>query len=104
MVERVQGFGGGHVMGFGTDAADAVGDARHLFRGPPHAELLEAAQFGDLEVGVGDIALVVEEDLDLAVSFQAGDGIDSDAFHNTASLPAPLVLTRRSNECAMLKR
>ena len=46
----------------------------------------------------------VEENLDLAMPFQAGDGINGDAFHNTASLPAPLVLTRRSNECAMLNR
>jgi len=104
MVEHVQRFGGGNVMRFRADATDAVGDAGHLLGGPVHAELFEAAQFGDLEVGVGDVALIVEEYLDLAMSFQAGDRVYCDSFHNTASLFAPLVFARRNNECAMLKR
>jgi hypothetical protein len=47
----------------------------------PDAEFLEAAQFGDLQVGVGHVALVVQKDVDLAVTFQPRDGIDGNAFH-----------------------
>ena len=48
--------------------------------GRPTTEALESAQFGNLEVRVGDIALVVQEDFDLAVTFQAGDGINCDSL------------------------
>ena len=75
MEQRVQGLGGRHVVRLGTHAADAVGDARHLLGRPADAELLEAAQLGDLEVDVGDVALVVQEDLDLAVAFEPGDRV-----------------------------
>src|SRR3990172_3531727 len=68
-------------MRLGADAADAVGQVGHVLRLPADAELLEAAQLGDLEIGVGDLALVIEEDVDLAVTFQAGNGVDRDALH-----------------------
>ena len=62
--------------------------------GRPTREGLKAAQLRDLEVGVGNIALLVEEDLDLAVPFQAGDGIDGDAVHDVPPFPLlPLTLT-----------
>ncbi len=77
----VQRLGGGHVVGLGADAADAVGQVRHVFGGPAYAEFLEAPQLGDLQVGVGHISLVVEEDVDLAVAFQPRDGVDGNAFH-----------------------
>jgi hypothetical protein len=80
-VDRVGGLGGGHVMGLRADAADAVGQHRHFLHRAAHAEALEAAQFRHLQVGVGDVAGVVQEDLDLAVAFQAGQGIDADALH-----------------------
>ena len=87
VIDRVGGLGGGHVMRLRADAADAVGEQRHLFHRAADAEPLEAAQLGDLEVGVGHVALVVQEDLDLAVAFQAGDGIDRDSLcHVTPSL------------------
>ncbi len=75
VVDRVAGLHAGHVVGFGADAADAGGDARHFLHRTAHAELLEAAQLGNLEVAVGHLAVVVEEDRDLAVPFQPGDGI-----------------------------
>ena len=80
--QGVQGLGGRHVMGLGADAADAGGQVRHVFGRPAHAELLETAQLRNLQVGVGHVALVVEEDLDLAVAFQPGDRVDGNAFHN----------------------
>ena len=81
VVDGVGGLGGGHVVRFRADAADAVGQRRHLLDGAADAEPLEAAQLGDLEVGVGDLAVRIEEDLDLAVAFEPGDGVDGDSFH-----------------------
>ena len=66
------------MVGLRADAADAVGDHRHLLGLPADAELLEAAQLRNLEVGFGDIAVIVEEDLDAAVPFQPGDRVDGD--------------------------
>ncbi len=78
LVQVVQGLGGGHVMGGGADTADAAGDLRHVLGRSAEAEHLEAAQLGHLQVGAFDVALVVEEDVDLAVAFEAGDGIDGE--------------------------
>ena len=78
LVEVVQRLGGGHVMGGRADAADAAGDLRHVLRRAAEAEHLEAAQLGDLQVGALDVALVIEEDVDLAVAFEAGDRVDGD--------------------------
>ena len=47
----VQGLGGRHVVGLGADAADAGGQVGHVLGRPPHAELLEAAQLGNLQIG-----------------------------------------------------
>ncbi len=85
VVHRIGGFGSRHVMRFGAHAADAVGEQRHLLDGASDAEALEAAQLRDLEVGVGDVAFFVQEDFDLAVSFQAGDGVNRDFLHDFLS-------------------
>ena len=77
----VEGFGAGHVVGDGADAADAGGDDGEVFGAAAFAEAFEAAEFGDLEVGVVDVAGVVEEEGDFAVAFEAGDGVDDDFFH-----------------------
>src|ERR1035441_10178167 len=58
LVEIVEGLGGGHVMRGGADTADAA---------------------GDLQVGAFDVALVIEEDVDLAVTFKACDRVDGEA-------------------------
>src|SRR5574341_688657 len=85
MIDRVSGLGGGHVMRLGADAANAVRQQRHLFNRTPNAESFEAAQFGNLEVGVGDVAVLIEEDLDLAVTFKAGDGVCESASSGCAN-------------------
>ena len=82
VVDGVGGLGRGHVVCLRADAADAVGQRRHVLHRSAHAEGLEAAQLGDLEVGVLDVPGVVEEDLDLAVTLQTCDGIDGDACHD----------------------
>ena len=46
--------------------------------GRPDHEALEAAQLGDLEEGVFDGSVIVEEDVDLAVALETGDGVDAD--------------------------
>ncbi len=81
VVDRVGSLGGGHVVCLGTDTADAVRQCWHVLDGTSDAEGFEAAQLGNLEVGVLDVPLVVEEDLDLAVTLQTRDGIDGDACH-----------------------
>ncbi len=52
---------------------------RQFLDRPANDKTLEASQFGDLEEAVLHRASVVEEDLDLAVAFETGDGIDFDA-------------------------
>ena len=56
------------------------GDARHLAEEAPLAELLEAAELDHVEARVGDLALVVQEEGDLRVALDAGDGVDDDAL------------------------
>ncbi len=67
--------------------------------GRPTTEALEAAQFGDLEIGVGDLALVVQEDLDLAVAFQAGDRVNCDALHALSSSSRSGLLAVQQRAC-----
>ena len=42
---------------------------------PTLAEFLESTQCRDLQVGVGDISLIVQENIDFAVTFQTGNGV-----------------------------
>ena len=68
----------GQVMADRADAADALGDQRHLEEHPAFAELLEAAELVDVEDRLLDLALVVQMDDDLGVAFDARDGLDDD--------------------------
>ena len=79
--QGVQRLGGRQVMGLGADAANPRRQVRHVLGRPAHAELLEAAKLGNLQIGVGHVALVVQEDVDLAVTFQPGDGINGNTLH-----------------------
>ena len=78
LIEGIQSLGRGHVMRGRANTADAAGDLRHVLRRAADGEHLEAAQFGHLQVGAFDVAFVVEEDVNLAVALQAGDGIDGE--------------------------
>ncbi len=80
-VDRVDGLGRGHVVRLGADTADSAGEGGHLLDGPADAEALEAAQLGDLEIGVGHLPGFVEQDLDLAVALQPGDRVDGQRGH-----------------------
>ena len=83
MIDGVTGLGRGHHVRLRTDTADPGRDAAHLLDGTADAELLETAELGDLEAGVRDIPVVVQENGDLSVAFEPGDGIDGDRFHLT---------------------
>ena len=81
------GFGRGEQVRDGADAADARREAGHLVERPAFGEFLEAAHLGHVKVCVFHLALGVQLDGDLAVSFKAGDGIDGDGLgHNSSSM------------------
>src|SRR5208337_2067040 len=71
----VQRLGGRHMMRFGANAADPRREVGHVLGETPHAELLKAAEFRNLQVDVFDVPLVIEEDIDLPMAFQACDGV-----------------------------
>ncbi len=81
VVDRVAGLGAGHVVRLGADAADPGGDPGEFLHRPAHAKLLEAPQLGDAQIGVGHVPVVIEEDVDAAVTLQAGDRVDGDRLH-----------------------
>ncbi len=85
-VNRVRCLRACEVVDERSNAADARRDPGDLLHRPAHAELLEAAQLRDLEVRLGYVAGVVQEDGDLAVAFQARDGVDLDFLHNPFSV------------------
>ena len=85
---RVERLGGRQVVGLGTDAADAGRQVRHVLGRPAHAELLEAAKLRNLQIGVRHVPLLVEENVDLAVAFEPGNGINRNAFHDRNSRPS----------------
>jgi len=89
--ERIARLGRGQVVRLGAHAADARGDVYHLLRAAPFRELLEPAQLRDDQVRVGDIAFVVEKDVNLPVAFQPGDGINADFLH----IAAPQTIQRQ---------
>ena len=74
--DGVAGLGRGQLVADRADSADARGDARHLVERPPLDEFLEAAHLGDVELGVGHAARVVQEDRDLGVAFDAAHRVD----------------------------
>jgi hypothetical protein len=66
-----------------TNAADACRDAGHFCVRAALAKLLEAAELDDVELGVRDIAGVVQKDADLGVALDTGHGVNDDALsHN----------------------
>ena len=83
--DGLAGLGRGNQVRDRADAADARHQAGHLVKGTAFGELLKAAHLGDVEVGVLHFALVVEVNGDLAVAFQARDGIDRNGLAHDLS-------------------
>ena len=74
-------------MAHRADAADARRDRRHLVKWPAFGEFFEAAHLGHVKLGVGDMARIVQKDVDLGVAFDARDGVDDEFLHGDASYP-----------------
>ena len=47
-------------MAHGTDAADPFHKVGHFVERPPYAEPFESAELCDVEIRIGDLALIVE--------------------------------------------
>ena len=62
-----------------ADAAQPLHHDRNLPIGAAFDKSLEAAKFDDVQADLMDLVVVVEQDRDLAVTFDAGDRIDGDA-------------------------
>ena len=84
---NVAGLGRGQVVADGADAADALGDLRHLEVGPALAELLQPPELVHVQIGPFDLASFVEVQGDAGVAFDAGDGFDGDLLGTHFSSP-----------------
>ena len=76
LIERVQRLGRSDMMCCRANTTYPARDLRHILGRPANAEYFEAAQFGDLHVGVFHVSGVVEENINLPVAFEAGNGIN----------------------------
>ena len=74
----LQRLGRRHPMRDRADAADARRDAWQFLHGPALGELFKTPQLWDHQVGVGDISLVVEKDIDPAVKVLLSSGYSID--------------------------
>jgi hypothetical protein len=81
LVNSINGLTRGQMVCRGSDAADPRDDSGKHFHRSSQTEDLESSQFRDLKVSVLHIPLVVQKNLDLAVSFQPGDRINGYRFH-----------------------
>ena len=68
-------------------------DDRDFPVGPPLDERLEAAKLDDVQAHLMDVVVLVEQDGDFAVAFDAGDRLDRDAAQR-------LRLLRRFRDCS----
>ena len=89
VVASVDRLGGGHVVGAGAHTAEPGGDLVELCYLPSDAEPLESPELGNLPVGVGNVSLVVQEDLDLPVSLETGDRVHGHAVSGDFLLVIP---------------
>ncbi len=96
---KVHRLVGSEVMMPGTDAADAVHNARDFFRGLSLDELLKSSQGHEMHFGVFHVPRIIQVYVDRAVPFDACDGGDIDhlATYYWASFR---FLPGRSRPCA----
>jgi hypothetical protein len=57
------------MMSLRAHTANPVCEDGHIFDPTADTETLKPAQFGDLEIDILDIALIIEEDLNLSMTF-----------------------------------
>jgi hypothetical protein len=75
LVDGICSLTRGYMMCAWSNTTDTGDDARHLLNGAAFAEALEAAQLGYLQIGVLNLAVIVQEDLYLPMPFQPRDWV-----------------------------
>ena len=81
LVNGVYGLTRGQMVCCRSDAADSWDDSRKLLHRSSQTEDFEYSQLRDLKVGVFNVSLVVQKNLDLPMPFQSGDRINRYRFH-----------------------
>ncbi len=79
--DRLARLGRGDQVADRANPADPRGDRGHLIEWPAFHEFFEAAQLGDVEEGFRDLAVIVEMNADLRVTFDPRDRVDDDGLH-----------------------
>jgi hypothetical protein len=69
LVNSVNGLTRGQVMCRGSDAADPRDDPGKFLHRSSQTEDFESSQLRDLKISIGNVSLIVQKNLDLAVSF-----------------------------------
>ena len=77
--DDVERLGGGQMVRYRADAAQALHHDRHLPVRPALDELLEAAELDDMQAHLMHLVLLVEQDGHLAVTFDARYRVDRHA-------------------------
>ena len=85
--DGVAGLGACQHVAHRADAADARHEAGHFVERAPLADLFEAPELGDVELGRFHRARIVQIDGDLGVPFDAGHGMNHDAFGHLSKPP-----------------
>ncbi len=95
----VDGLGAGQVVADRADAADPLGERRHLGEVPPFAELLEAAELHHVQPGLVHLPRIVQLDRDLAMPFNPRYGLYRDLLcHVRATLLSRRVFNHGDTE------
>jgi hypothetical protein len=63
------------MMSFGAHATDSVGDVGHILCWSADAEALKTSQLGYLKIGIRNLTLIREEDVDLPMALESSDGV-----------------------------
>ena len=87
--QRIAGLGRRDQMADRANAANARHQRRHLVKWPAFAQLLEAAELGDVKAGVLNPSVFVQVERDLGMAFDARHRIDDDGaalLHEFSSL------------------
>ena len=74
--DDIERLGSRQMVRHRADAAQALDHDRHFPVRPPLDEFLEATKFDDVQAHLMDLVLVVEQDGDLAMAFDAGYRVD----------------------------
>jgi len=82
LINGVCGLTRGHMVRAWSDTADTGHNARQFFYRASLAEALKTPQLRDLEVGILNLAILVEEDFYLAMAFQASYRINGNSWHS----------------------